>query len=336
MTKKTPILTIGMANHDDYSGVWFTIQAMRIYHADVMDEVEFLLLDNSPHTAHGEANQKYMRTLRNQGHYLPVSSRKSTSLRNMVVDAANTEYVMCVDSHVFLAEGSLKKLIRFLHMSKGCPDLFQGPLRAENGNIVGTHMNPAFRGRNFGTWGTMQDLDWNDPNLEPFLIPGHGMGLWVCRRDNWPHFHHAYRAFGGEEMIIHEKYRQAGMHCWCLPFLMWNHRFGHVGGANYPNTDPEKYRNFMIGFHETGLPLSEVESYFSTLVADDRRQTIREEVAKIFPGGPKVLPPDYKPFLGYPLRINDQSRKDSEDYREFERPVYDAPVYRPDANLQQV
>ena len=334
--KKEPILTIGMANHDDYSGVWFTIQTIRFYHHEIIDDVEFLLLDNSPLTKHGETNRNYItKTLGSKGHYLSVSARKSTSLRNMVIDAANTEYVMCLDSHVLLQPGSLAKLIKFLKLSQGCPDIFHGPLMHENSSIVGTHMNPAFRGRNFGTWGVMPDVNCADPKTEPFLIPGHGMGLWVCRRDNWQRFHHAYRAFGGEELIIHEKYRQAGYNCWCLPFLGWQHRFGHVGGASYPNTDPEKYRNFLIGFHETGLPLEEVESYFSTLVPEGRRNQIKADVAKIFPDGPKKLPPGYKPFLGYPLRINDISRQDSQDYREFEKPIYSVPADRvPDAHVQ--
>ena len=37
-----------MATYDDFDGVYFTIQAMRSYHPEVLDDVEFLVIDNNP------------------------------------------------------------------------------------------------------------------------------------------------------------------------------------------------------------------------------------------------------------------------------------------------
>lgn len=331
--KKKPILTIGMANVGDYSGVWFTMQAIQMYHSEVFEELEFIVLDNAsdPWTnPHSKTLADYMKGhYRANGRYMAIGPRQSTSLRNLIVHAANTEYVMVVDSHIMLVPGSLKRLVRYLHRMNGLPDMFQGPLVSESGSIVGTHMNPAFRGENFGTWGVMGNC--KDDNEEPFLIPGHGMGLWVCRRDNWPGYHIGYRAFGGEELIIHEKYRLAGMNTWCLPFLKWVHRFGHVGGSPYTNTAEEKYRNFLIGFQEIGLPTTPVEQYFGNALPESKRSIIRADVDKIFPRGAAKLPDGYVPFLGYPLRINDYFAKDkktgdypldSSDYTPFEKPIY--------------
>ena len=38
-------LTIGMATYDDYDGVYFSIQALRLYHAEVMKDAEILVID---------------------------------------------------------------------------------------------------------------------------------------------------------------------------------------------------------------------------------------------------------------------------------------------------
>ena len=44
MSKK-PFLTIGMATFDDYHGVYFSIQALRMYHREIMNETEILIID---------------------------------------------------------------------------------------------------------------------------------------------------------------------------------------------------------------------------------------------------------------------------------------------------
>jgi hypothetical protein len=41
-------LTVGMATYDDYDGVYFSIQALRIYHPEILDGVEFIVIDNHP------------------------------------------------------------------------------------------------------------------------------------------------------------------------------------------------------------------------------------------------------------------------------------------------
>ena len=37
-----------MATYDDYDGVYFTLQALRIYHPEIVDEAGFLVIDNHP------------------------------------------------------------------------------------------------------------------------------------------------------------------------------------------------------------------------------------------------------------------------------------------------
>ena len=43
------LLTIGMCTYDDFHGVWFSIQALKLYH-DICktNEVEIIVVDNNP------------------------------------------------------------------------------------------------------------------------------------------------------------------------------------------------------------------------------------------------------------------------------------------------
>ena len=49
-----PKLTIGMAHFDDYHGAYFTIQSLRMYHPEIIKDVEFVVIDNSPNSDHGK------------------------------------------------------------------------------------------------------------------------------------------------------------------------------------------------------------------------------------------------------------------------------------------
>ncbi len=41
-------LTIGMATYDDYDGVYFSVQALRLYHPEILEEAEILVVRNHP------------------------------------------------------------------------------------------------------------------------------------------------------------------------------------------------------------------------------------------------------------------------------------------------
>lgn len=96
-----------------------------------------------------------------------------------------------------------------------------------------------------------------------FEIPGMGLGLFSCRREAWPHFNKHAIGFGGEELYIHEKFRQRGGKALCLPGLKWNHRFYRTGGAKYPNRNYWKARNYVLEFNELGLDLEPVRKHFT-------------------------------------------------------------------------
>lgn len=253
-----PELTVGMATYDDFNGVYFTLQALRLYHD--MQDVELLVIDNygCEHTrslvegwTHGHG--RYLLRREVQGTAAP---------RDLVFREAAGHAVLCCDSHVLFWPGAIARLKQFFREHPDCDDLLQGPMVYDDVRSVSTHLDPVWRDEFWGTWAT--DPRGVDPESEPFEIPMQGLGAFACRRGAWLGFNPRFRGFGGEEGYIHEKFRQAGRRTLCLPWLRWMHRFGRPAGVPYQLTLDDKYRNYLIGHAELGLDLAPVIEHFAT------------------------------------------------------------------------
>lgn len=255
-----PQLTVGMACYDDYMGVFFTLQSLRLHHAEAMPFVELLVVDNNPDSKHGKLIKELVKHIPG-GRYEPFREYASPMVKGRVMELANTPYAMCMDAHVLLPPGTLSRLIDFFNNQSNERDFYQGPLLYDNLQSVATHFDPIWRGQMFGTWGC--DDRGRLPDSPPFEIPMQGMGLFACQTKAWPGFNPLFRGFGGEEGYIHEKVRQRGGKCWCLPFLRWNHRFNNPYGVPYPLTMEAKVRNYFIGWLELGMPTEPIVQHFS-------------------------------------------------------------------------
>ena len=116
-----------MATYDDFDGIYFTIQSIRMYHPDVIDSIEFLIVDNNPTSPHGETVKRFTHNVSQPIQYIPFTEYASTAVRNMIFSAAKTPYVMSADSHVLFVPGSLRKLIDFYENNLDGGNLLQGP-----------------------------------------------------------------------------------------------------------------------------------------------------------------------------------------------------------------
>ena len=62
--------------------------------------------------------------------------------------------------------------------------------------------------------------------------PGMGLGLFACRKADWPGFVTGAAGFGAEELCVHEAMRnEVGGKSICLPWLRWLHSFGRPDGV---------------------------------------------------------------------------------------------------------
>ena len=253
-------LTIGMAVHDDLDGLYFTIQAIRMFHKEVLNDVEFVVIDNNPSGKHSKCIRDFIDWIEEPVQYLPFTKYNSTIVRNKIFDLADTPYVLSIDSHVLIEPGAIKKLIEFYENNKDNGNLLQGPLVYDNLRGISTHFDLVWQSNMWGVWGN--DQRGEDPNGPPFEIPAQGLGLFSCRKDSWLGFNKEFRGFGGEEGYIHEKYRKNGKTTMCLPFLRWNHRFYRPSGVSYPNDLSQRFKNYLIGFKELDLNIDELKSHF--------------------------------------------------------------------------
>jgi glycosyl transferase family 2 len=271
-------LTIGMATYDDYDGVYFSLQAIRLYHPQILDETNFLVVDNHPDGPCAKS-LKALEGSTPHYRYVPFNSHSGTAVRDCLFAEADGEFVLCMDCHVFIVPGALKHLMDYLAAHPETPDLLQGPLVFDDLVTIATHFHPVWRAGMYGYWET--DERGKNPDAPPFDIPMQGLGVFGCRRAVWPGFNPRFRGFGGEEGYIHEKFRRKGGRTLCLPFLRWMHRFSRPMGVPYTNRWEDRVRNYMIGFRELSLPTAEVEQHFQELLgetAGPMLQRIKQEL----------------------------------------------------------
>lgn len=271
LVRASPELTIGMATYDDFDGVYFTLQALRLYHD--LDNTELLVVDNYGCDHTRDLVRGWL-----GGTYLRATDAVGTAVaKDLVFATANGAAVLCCDSHVLFPPGVIARLKRFHRDRPDCADLLQGPLVYDDGELISTHFDPVWRDKMWGVWAT--DARGRDPDGEPFEIPMQGLGVFSCRTDAWPGFHPGFRGFGGEEGYIHEKFRQAGHCCLCLPWLRWMHRFGRPRGVPYPLTVEDKLRNYLLGHADLGLDPAPVLDHFAGYLPADRIAVVAAQAA---------------------------------------------------------
>lgn len=269
-------LTIGMATHDDYDGVYFSLQSIRMYHPEILNDVEFVIIDNNPNSNHGNAVKKFTTWIKEPIQLLSFTNYKASTVKNKVFEIAETPYVLCIDSHVLLVPGSIKKLIDFYDSNQDQGNLLQGPLLYDDFKSLSTHFDLSKWGSYmWGTWAT--DPKGELITNEPFEIPAQGMGLFSCRKDSWLGFNKNFRGFGGEEGYIHEKYKKNDKKTLCLPFLRWMHRFERPNGVTYPNILEERFRNYYIGFRELELDMDDLFKCFPQFSNPDQIEKLEKE-----------------------------------------------------------
>ncbi len=268
-------LCVGMATFDDFDGVWFTIQAIRLFHPEVADALAFVVVDNHPEAAAAaslKALEDWIPLLR----YVPFRGYQGTSVRDLVFREADADIVCCLDSHVLIQPGGLAALIRWFDDHPDSRDLIQGPLLGDRlDGPTATHFNPVWGAAMYGQWA--RDERVAEPAGAPFEIGMQGLGLFACRREAWPGLNPRFRGFGGEEGYLHEKVRQAGGRVLCHPALGWAHRFTRPAGAPYHPSWEDRLRNYLIGWSEIGWDTAGIEDHF-------REEFSRVGMGSNFPG----------------------------------------------------
>ena len=162
-------LTIGMATYNDFNGVYFTLQSLRLYQ-DLRD-TELLVVDNYGCPDTKQLVEGWVHGAR---YVLATEVRGTAAAKDRVFREARGEAVLCCDSHVLFAPGAIRRLKEYYREHPECPDLLQGPLVYDDLETISTHFEPVWRGEMWGIWAT--DPRGQDPEGEPFEIPMQGHG----------------------------------------------------------------------------------------------------------------------------------------------------------------
>ena len=158
-----PKLTIGMAHHTDFHGLYFTIQSLRLNNPERMKDVEFVVVDNSPGTAHSEMIKGLLGNIKNTVagvQYVEMREPEGTSpSRNKIFEVATGDYVLVVDCHILLSSGALDSLFEYFEKFPDTKDIISGPLWFDNIESLATHFGNVWRGEMLGIWETAWQCD---------------------------------------------------------------------------------------------------------------------------------------------------------------------------------
>lgn len=258
-------LTIGMPTYDDFNGVYFTLKSLQIYHTEIFEKSNIVVVDNNPGSKDGIAVKNFVNSLKKYNiSYYEFGEPKGAALaKSKVFELApdDSKWVLVMDCHIQLYPDSLKRLEEFCKtLPEDDKNIYSGPLVMDDNTTCATHFIRKWRGAMLGIWG--YDKRGQDPNAEPFEVVGSAAGLFFANKEYWPGFNPHMKGFGGEEIYIHEKYRRNGGVAICLPFLRWSHRFGRPGGVPYPLLMWQRVRNYVIIYQELGWDVQEVYDYF--------------------------------------------------------------------------
>lgn len=258
-----PLLTIGMPTYDDFDGVYFTIQALRLYQD--LDDADLLVVDNFG----CDTTRAFVESIPGATYVRSTEVTGTAAAKNQVFAHATGDFVLCLDSHVLLAPDAVARLAAYCREHPQSGDLLQGPLWLDDLHPTGvaTNLSQTWSGGMLGQWET--DERGTDPDSPPFEILNQGMGLFACRREVWPGFNPRFRGFGGEEGYLQARIRKQGGRTLCLPFLRWVHRFGRPHGTPYKVRDRDKFRNYLIGHLEAGMDLRALFTQFTELLPAD-------------------------------------------------------------------
>jgi hypothetical protein len=254
-------ITIGSAVYDDPQGIWYTYQSIKLNNQDILDDLDFVVIDNNPSSPEGRATKEICKKIGVR--YLTYTKKNSTACRNEIFRVAKGLFTICLDSHVLLESDTIKNFIRYTEENPEIEDLLQGPMLHDSltgGSSMETHMKPEWRGDMFGTWA--KDARGFISSNTPFEIPMHGLGAFACKTDTWLGFHPLFEGFGGEEGYIHAKYKRHGRKTLCLPFFRWLHRFRINEKVSYPLKIEDRIRNYTLGHLDNELNVEEIRNYF--------------------------------------------------------------------------
>jgi len=268
---KGPRLSICLPVVKGYRDIWFTLQAIKLYHADVHNEIEVIVLDNdvkgqplAPYPQSERDHSAKTRALCEQYttqfpcRYIHHTATTGTAAaKSAAIEAARGDAVLVMDSHILLPLGVLRRLIDWWGEHAEWNGLLHGPnlrddIALPNGRpaLMGTHHKPEFVNGNWGQWQVDERVY---SQSEPFDIPLAACGLFSVRRADWLGFVPG-EGYVPEEGTLHARYRAASREIKCAPWLLWDHLYGHTETPAYVSNRDHRLAYYIRSSVQTNEP----------------------------------------------------------------------------------
>lgn len=266
--------------YDDYDSLVCCTQANVWHNREHIAQV--VVVDNNPNSAQGKATRDFCAGRGWVYHPYP-DAVGTAAAKNKAVELCNTgNWVVCMDSHIILAPGFFEAFNR--EKSRTATNaLYHGALIHDELQSRSTSLTDKWSSGMFGQW---QFDKAHDDGLV-FPIKNAACGLFIVHRDHWLGFNPRFRGFGGEEGYLQLKYSTNGRGVYCVPGCDWWHRFGRPEGVKYPLNNLDKFRNYLIGWAELGLPIEPVITHFvgdGMVTESDAQKLIKNDFEHLNPG----------------------------------------------------
>lgn len=173
-------------HHSTYDAIHSTLQSIRLYHSEILNDIEIIVLDSHPMDSDGD--QLKLSLLSNDICGIPVryianNKSRGTSEKQMILDYVSTPYFLYMEPGTLMVQGSIAKLIKYFDSNMdGGFGILQGvefDFRLQN---YITHTDFVWHNGSYG-------IDAQDSKIElssdtAFLVDGARLNVFACRMNS--------------------------------------------------------------------------------------------------------------------------------------------------------
>jgi len=277
-------LIIALPHRNDWEGIWGTLHSLRkdILFSGLQNKIEILVVDQSPELNRptpSETNpnpknslEVFCESISKTGitvRYEKFSAKLgSASAKQYGIAKAKHDWVLTLDCHIDLEEGSLQRTVKWLSRNYKSKNMMNGVLIHDNREGYITHLDLWETPKHpwekkipkigndllWGKWGHPIP-EASNPKHPPIEIEAAGGWCLLTRRDSFPGYSPWLSGFGGEEGYTHETVRRLGNKVMLLPALRGWHRFNRTHPVDY-GPDEATIKNHAKSWVALGYDIS--------------------------------------------------------------------------------
>lgn len=257
MNKK---LTIGIMYHSAYDAIHSTLQSIRLYHSEILGDIEIIILDSHPMGVDGD--QLKLSLLSNDICEIPVryianNKCRGSSEKQIILEYVSTPYFLYMEPGTLMVQGSIGKLIKYFdsNLDKGFGILQGIEFDFALKNYV-THTKFIWHDNSYGI--DDRDINVNLSSDVAISVDGARLNVFACRMDTvkniklfGPHF--LANSSNMDNLFCDKTLRFNNLDIGCLPSLRYTCSHPINGGKSKIKTELTDVHNYAVAFLAFGM-----------------------------------------------------------------------------------